>query len=810
MAAIYLGDISFGLGPDVARILAARRAILSFGQAVDDAAVRMSLGFAAGLVVFQRIAGAAIATAKQIQQVTLALNAVNTQQRTTQVELSYLMNLSDRTGVAFSELSHQFVQLNAASAGTSLAGEKTREIFEDITFSAAKLGLSSYQVSHALLAIQQAMNKGRIEAQEWRQQLGNDLPGAYQVLARSMNVSVDQLQKMMKQGKVSSDALLGFAREYAKSMGVDVKGSIDTVYAAEGRLSNAWIRFNEAMDTSIGFSRAYTNGLNTMISVIDQVGQHLNTILKILGTLGIGLAVAFAPGIILAFGNAVRTATLLMLGLNAAAVANPFVFLGTLILRLTLLIGGMIVGMQVMNSLLGSDTPSAADQMTTSIGQNALALADASTKSKAYQDELRTQIQLQLDAAHASLEQAGAAYQAAAANAAKAGDFARFMNIIGSATGQGTDDKRAEDYKGQIMGGALAGVNQALTNLNTLQAQFDKINAIIAKGGKTGSGSGSGDGITHTAAELLAMAKASRDAEQAIGDLAVQYQTLTAAPAQAQLMRVQQDLNKQIREYHDRLVDAKLPLEQVNQLTALYAANASKLAMMQYQLAAFPNLFTQLGQTLGNALDSGMGQFIDDVSSGKDALSSLSSIGRAVALDLIKTFAQLAVLNPLKNLLGIDAGGGTGFPTFNIGSFIGQMLSGGGLQGGIGNPAVPVNASGGWGAAANGLLHFASGGSFRIGGSGGQDSQMVKFMGSPGEVVNVSHGDSGSGSSSNAGIGDVHVHLHGENFGNKEIADAVQQGLAAGFEMIKKTDTPRVHAAIVRGRLNNMPGMRTR
>jgi hypothetical protein len=36
---------------------------------------------------------------------------------------------------------------------------------------------------------------------------------------------------------------------------------------------------------------------------------------------------------------------------------------------------------------------------------------------------------------------------------------------------------------------------------------------------------------------------------------------------------------------------------------------------------------------------------------------------------------------------------------------------------------------------------FATGGSFTVGGSGGTDSQLMRFWATPGEMVNVSHGD---------------------------------------------------------------------
>ncbi len=66
-------------------------------------------------------------------------------------------------------------------------------------------------------------------------------------------------------------------------------------------------------------------------------------------------------------------------------------------------------------------------------------------------------------------------------------------------------------------------------------------------------------------------------------------------------------------------------------------------------------------------------------------------------------------------------GGLFGSGGFNIGSIFGS--SGGGLLDGVGSLGLPAS--------------FAHGGSFRVGGAGGIDSQLVQFRATPGELVDV-------------------------------------------------------------------------
>lgn len=71
-------------------------------------------------------------------------------------------------------------------------------------------------------------------------------------------------------------------------------------------------------------------------------------------------------------------------------------------------------------------------------------------------------------------------------------------------------------------------------------------------------------------------------------------------------------------------------------------------------------------------------------------------------------------------------------------AFATQLFGGPGAVGGFGNILGGIG----------GLLGFATGGSFKVGGSGGPDSQFVPLALSPGEIVNVSKGEGSSGRAS--------------------------------------------------------------
>ena len=116
--------------------------------------------------------------------------------------------------------------------------------------------------------------------------------------------------------------------------------------------------------------------------------------------------------------------------------------------------------------------------------------------------------------------------------------------------------------------------------------------------------------------------------------------------------------------------------------------------------------------------------FFDPMDQGFDGLL------RGFADTLRRMMAEAASAK-LMEALGLGGGGSSGGSGI-FGSILGGVL--GGLGGGGGG------WSGSWSEgymAGGGSLGFATGGSFKVGGSGGTDSKLVKFRATPGEMVDI-------------------------------------------------------------------------
>lgn len=179
-------------------------------------------------------------------------------------EIEYLRNVTDKLGLAFYDTAKAYQQFQAASRGTALEGDKARQVFEAVSKASAVMGLSADQASGALLALQQMVSKGVVQSEELRGQLGERLPGAFQIAARAMGVTTAELGKMLEQGQVVADDFLPkFARQLEQELGGSAEKAADRLDASVNRINNSWDRLKQNVGDS-GVSQFWAGQLNIL------------------------------------------------------------------------------------------------------------------------------------------------------------------------------------------------------------------------------------------------------------------------------------------------------------------------------------------------------------------------------------------------------------------------------------------------------------------------------------------------------------------------------------------------------------------
>ncbi|MFH2124948.1 MAG: tape measure protein [Pseudomonadota bacterium] len=218
--------------------------------------------------------------ARQSQSLNRSFVAIAGDSQAAQNEFKFLRQESDRLGQNFWKVADSYKGIYAASQSTNMAGQQTREIFLGITEAGTALGLTSEQMDGALRAVEQMMSKGNVQAEELRGQLGERLPGAFQLAAQAMGVSTSALNGMLERGEVMADDLLPklaslLRSKYGKAA---VEASQDSAAAAR--------KFDEAMqDLSTTIGTKIQPGVDSVTRTLTAMAQNLNIAIKE-GTVG--------------------------------------------------------------------------------------------------------------------------------------------------------------------------------------------------------------------------------------------------------------------------------------------------------------------------------------------------------------------------------------------------------------------------------------------------------------------------------------------------------------------------------------------
>lgn len=243
--------------------------------------------------------GTAIAGIKKASEAAIELDRMQNALKATigsaegaQKEYAFVRAESDRLGLSLQNSAKDYTGLTAATKGTNLAGQQTRAIFTAVAEASTVLGLSADNTSGALLAIQQMVSKGTVSAEELRGQLGERLPGAFQIAARAMGVTTVELGKMLEAGTVTSDVFLPkFAAELKKTFSDGLPDAVKSASSEFQRLQNTIFETAAAVGQS-GLNKGLAEAASILRDKLADpaVQQSLKSLGKDIGDIAIAAA----------------------------------------------------------------------------------------------------------------------------------------------------------------------------------------------------------------------------------------------------------------------------------------------------------------------------------------------------------------------------------------------------------------------------------------------------------------------------------------------------------------------------------------
>lgn len=214
-------------------------------------------------------------------------------------EIEYLRGVTFRLGLEFNSTAKAYGQFQAAAKGTALEGDKARAVFESVAKASAVMGLSAADTNGVLLALQQMISKGTVQAEELRGQLGERLPGAFQIAAKAMGVTTSELGKMLEQGQVIADDFLPkFGAALEKNLGGAAEKAAERLDAAVNRFDAAWEKLKQKAGDS-GVSKAISQELSAISRDLDAVSDGMDRA----GKAGGGMWAQLGAGGVIAAGR---------------------------------------------------------------------------------------------------------------------------------------------------------------------------------------------------------------------------------------------------------------------------------------------------------------------------------------------------------------------------------------------------------------------------------------------------------------------------------------------------------------------------
>jgi tape measure domain-containing protein len=150
--------------------------------------------------------------------------------------LSFINQTSRDLAIPQEIITRQFTQLTASVKGAGGNVRDAEKAFIGVASGIRGTGGSLEQLDSALTATSQVFSKGKVSAEELRQQIGERLPGAFSLFAKALDMTPQELDKALEKGQVSLQDFQLFAEKLFLEYGESAKILADGPDAAGDRL----------------------------------------------------------------------------------------------------------------------------------------------------------------------------------------------------------------------------------------------------------------------------------------------------------------------------------------------------------------------------------------------------------------------------------------------------------------------------------------------------------------------------------------------------------------------------------------------
>ena len=318
LSALKIARLRAGMGD-------ARGAVSSLTSAVGAA----KLAIAAWGAALVYAGNAALEAALRMDRLDKAYTSITGSAQGARGQLAFLQETADRLGLQFQSTALSARTFFAAGKGSSLEPQ-LNTIFEAVSSAGAALSMTQDDIQGAFLALGQMISKGKVQAEELRGQLGERLPGAFQMAARAMSMTTAELDKFMADGKLTAEDLLPrLAKVLRDEYGAVAEVAAQGMQGAVNRLSTEWELFKAGLidsDAAVTGINAARGAIGSLREAFDALAAHKDILKSLLA----GAGAAAGTALILKFSAAILGADAAVgllagrLGLLIPLLVNPW------------------------------------------------------------------------------------------------------------------------------------------------------------------------------------------------------------------------------------------------------------------------------------------------------------------------------------------------------------------------------------------------------------------------------------------------------------------------------------------------------
>ena len=166
-------------------------------------------------------------------------------------QLAVVEKLSRQFAIPQEVITRQYTKLAASVTGAGGSFKDAEKAFLGVAAGVRGTGGSLQNLESSLIATAQVFSKGKVSAEELRQQIGERLPGAFTLFAKSLDMTPQELDKALEDGKVSLQDFQKFSELLFDKYGKAAEAIVNSPAAAGERLSVELSKLRENVGSAL-------------------------------------------------------------------------------------------------------------------------------------------------------------------------------------------------------------------------------------------------------------------------------------------------------------------------------------------------------------------------------------------------------------------------------------------------------------------------------------------------------------------------------------------------------------------------------